>query len=110
MHGAAQTAKAAPSSALEPLARARSRTPPPTIRCGSGSSPMKPSPKTTRTKPATASWLRGPITSAIAAAAAPSATKTTVKPARNGRLATTTRRAVPGWPSREASTADTAER
>ena len=49
-------------------------------------------------------------TSPIAPAPAPSATKTRVKPAKNGRLAVTTRRAVPRSPSLPGSTAETAER
>src|SRR5262245_53631075 len=40
----------------------------------------------------------------------PSRTKKAVKPATNGTLPATTRRAVPGWPSLSASTADTVER
>ena len=40
----------------------------------------------------------------------PSSTKKAVKPRTKGTLATTTRRAFPGWPSLSASTAETAER
>ena len=73
---------------------------------------MNTSPKTIRMKPAICSsrnWLRV-IESPTAAAPAPSRTKTATSPATNGRLATTTRRAAPGSPSRSASTDDTAER
>ena len=52
----------------------------------------------------------GVTTLPIAAAPAPSATKTAVKPRMNGMLATTTLRAVPCCPSRPASTLDSAER
>ena len=73
---------------------------------------MNASPKTTSTKPETCSsrnWSRK-SPPPRSAAPTPSATKTAVKPSTNGMLATTTRRAVPGWPSRSASTAETAER
>src|SRR5207253_7829545 len=46
----------------------------------------------------------------IAAAPAPSTTKTTVKPRMNGRLATTTRRVLARSPSRPVSTLERAER
>ena len=73
---------------------------------------MNASPKTTSTKPATRSsrnWSPStrPPTSA---APTPRSTKNAVKPATNGMLAATTRRAVPGSPSRSASTAEIAER
>ena len=45
-----------------------------------------------------------------AAAPAPRTTKTTVKPRMNGRLETTTRRAVPRCPSWPASTLESAAR
>ena len=112
MHGAAHTAKAPPSRSLEPRLRAPCTSPAPTSLSGHGSSPMKASPNTTRTKPeifSSRNWSRKsePPTSA---AATPSATNTAVKPSTNGTLAATTRRAVPGWPRRSASTADTADR
>ena len=52
MHGAAQTANAAPSSALEPLRRAPPTSSGATIRFGSGSRPMNASPTTISRKPA----------------------------------------------------------
>ena len=73
---------------------------------------MNASPKTTSTKPATRSsrnWsprIRPPTS----AAPTPRSTKNAVKPTTNGTLPVSTRRAVPGWPSRSASTAETAER
>ena len=70
---------------------------------------MKARPRTTSTKPAISLRLLVDE-SPIAAAPAPSATKTTVKPSRNGTLATTTRRGTPRSPSRFASTAETADR
>ena len=109
-HGAAQTANAPPSSAREPLPRARPSIPAPTIRSGQGSSPANASPSTTSTKPATSVCCCLSSTPPIAAAAAPSSTKTTVKPKANGMLATTTRRATPRSPSRSTSTAETADR
>ena len=74
--------------------------------------PMNASPNTTRTKPAIRSsrnWsprIRPPTS----AAPTPSSTKNAVKPTTNGTLPVTTRRAVPGCPSRSASTAETADR
>ncbi len=47
---------------------------------------------------------------ADAAAPAPRITKTTVNPAMNGGLPSATLRAAPGFPSRSASMADTADR
>src|SRR3990170_4021867 len=112
MHGAAHTAKAPPRRTREPRLRAPRTSPAPRSRSGHGRSPMNASPKMTRTKPATFSsrnWSakRRPPTSA---APTPSSTKNAVKPSTNGKLARTTRRAVPGCPSRSASTADTADR
>ena len=112
IQGAAHTANAPPSKSLEPRLRAPCTRPAPTSRSGHGSSPMKASPNTTRTKPeifSNRNWSRKsePPTSA---AATPRATNTALKPSTNGTLAATTRRAVPGWPRRSASTADTAER
>ena len=52
MHGAAQIAKAPPSSTREPRLRAPCTSPAPTSRSGQGSRPMNASPKTTSTKPA----------------------------------------------------------
>ena len=112
MQGAAQTAKAPPSRKPEPRRRAPWTRPAPTSRSGQGRSPMKTSPNTIRTKPATCSsrnWLRV-IESPTAAAPAPSRTKTETSPATKGRLETTTRRAAPGSPRRSASTDETAER
>ena len=106
MHGAAHTAKAPPSRNDEPRRRAPWTSPAPTSRSGHGSRPMNTSPKTIRTKPAICSsrnWFRG-IERPTAAAPAPSRTKTAMRPATNGRLARTTRRAAPGSPSRSAST------
>ena len=110
MHGAAQTANAPPSSAAEPRRRARWSRPGATARSGHGSSPMNASPITTSAKPAICVWVVLATTLAIAAAPAPSATKTTVKPAMNGMLAATTRRPAPRSPSRSTSTAETADR
>ncbi len=71
---------------------------------------MNASPTTTRTKPAISFCASPETTPPIAAAPAPSTTKTTVKPATNGRLEVTTRRATPRSPSRFASTLERAER
>ena len=108
MQGAAQTANAAPSRMLDP--RARARSPVPTARSGQGSRPTNPSPITISRKPANSVCVRLSSTLPNAAAEAPSTTKTTVKPSTKGRLATTTRRAIPGSPSRFASTAEIADR
>ena len=73
---------------------------------------MKTSPKTISTNPAICSsrnWFRR-SEPPIAAAPAPSPTKTAVKPSTNGTLARTTRSADPGSPRRSASTAETADR
>src|SRR5204862_3792906 len=112
MHGAAQTAKAAPSSAPDPRLRASPTRPGATSRSGNGSSPMKASPKTTTMKPATACTRVefSETESPTRPAPAPSATNSAVNPATNGRLPINTRRVVPGSPSRPASTAETAER
>ena len=112
MHGAAHTAKAPPRSTREPRPRASCSRPAPTSRSGQGRSPMNASPKTTSTKPATRSsrnWSpkTRPPTSA---APTPRSTKNVVNPTTNGTLPVRTRRAVPGWPSRSASTAETADR
>ena len=108
--GAAQTAKAAPSRAREPLARARVRAPGASMRSGQGSRPMKASPNTTSTKPAIFVRVSRSTQPPSAAPAAPSTTKTTVKPSANGTLAAITRRAVPRSPSRSTSTAVIADR
>ena len=110
MHGAAQTANAPPSSAPDPRRRAPVSSPGASTRSGTGSSPTNARPSTTRMNPAT--WMRaGPERRVpIAAAPAPSTTKTTVKPRMKGRLETTTRRAVPRWPSCPASTLESAAR
>jgi len=73
---------------------------------------MKASPKTTTMKPATACTRVEFSETALPTrpAPAPSATKSTVNPATNGRLARKTRLVVPGSPSRPASTAETADR
>ena len=79
MQGAAQTANAAPSSRLDP--RARASSPGATARSGHGSSPTNASPTTISRKPANSSCRRlVRATLPIAAAPAPSRTKTTVKP------------------------------
>src|SRR5262245_31294271 len=110
MHGAAHTANAPPSNTVDPRRRAPVSRPGATIRSGHGSRRTKLSPSTTRTKPASSLCERGESTPTTAAAPAPIATKTIVKPRMNGRLATTTRRATPGSPSRAASTFETADR
>ena len=71
---------------------------------------MNASPMTISAKPAISFCVVFATTPAIAAAAAPSATKTIVKPAMKGRLAATTRRPAPRSPSRVTSIAETAER
>ena len=71
---------------------------------------MKPSPTTIRMNPAISFCARFEKRLPIAAAPAPSRTKTIVNPRTNGMLARTTRAAVPGSPSRRASTAETADR
>src|SRR5829696_5086646 len=112
MHGAAQPAKAPPRRNADPLLRAPCTRPAPTSRSGHGSSPMNTSPNTIRTKPAICSsrnWFRV-IERPTAAAPAPRSTNTATRPATNGTLATTTRRAAPGSPSRSASTDEIAER
>ena len=112
MQGAAQMAKAPPSRKPEPRRRASWTRPAPSSRCGHGSRPMNAKPKTIRTKPAICSirnWFCV-NESPIAAAPAPSRTKTVTSPATNGRLERTTRRDEPGSPSRSASTDETAER
>src|SRR4051794_14365977 len=110
MHGAAHTANAPPSSTPEPLCRARCSSPGATALSGIGIRPMKASPITTSAKPAICVWLDLGTTLAIEAAAAPSATKTSVKPMMNGMLAITTRLPAPRSPSRSTSTEETAER
>src|SRR2546430_15521029 len=83
------TAKAAPSSAPEPRRLAPPTRPGATRRSGNGSRPTNASPKTTTTKPATACTRVEFSETALPTrpAPAPSATKSTVKPATNGRLA-----------------------
>ncbi len=71
---------------------------------------MKPSPITTRRKPANSVFVRALRTLPIAAAPAPRRTNTAVNPAMKGRLASATRRPTPGSPKCRASTADTADR
>ena len=113
MHGAAHTAKAPPSRSLEPRLRAPCTSPAPTSLSGHGSSPMKASPNTTRTKPeifSSRNWSRKSEPPTSEPPRRRAATNTAVNPSTNGTLAATTRRAVPGWPSRSASTADTADR
>src|SRR5437667_9151169 len=112
IHGAAHTSKAAPSSAPEPRRLAPPTRPGATRRSGNGSRPTTASPKTTTTKPATACTHVEFSETALPTrpAPAPSATKSTVKPATNGRLARETRLVVPASPSRPASTAETADR
>ena len=61
---------------------------------------MSASPRTTRTKPAISCCARTLTSCRSAVAATPSATNTTVKPGKNGRLATVTRRATPRCPRR----------
>ena len=96
----------------DPRSRAPSSRPAPRSRSGQGRRPVSASPKTTSTKPAIRSrrnWSersRPPTR----AAPVPRSTKNAVKPSTKGTLATTTRRAFPGWPSLSASTADTADR
>ena len=108
MQGAAQTAKAPPSKTLEPRARVMSCGK--KARSGHGKSPTKPSPITIRRKPANSSCVRLSSRLPIAAAPAPSSTKTTVNPSTNGTLASATRRPTPRWPKRPASTAEIADR
>ena len=108
--GAAQTANAPPSSTLEPRRRAPATRPGAKSRSGQGNNPMNVSPSTTSTRPASSVWRSKGSTPPIAAAPAPRITKTTVKPAMNGRLPSATLRAAPGLPRRSASIADTAER
>src|SRR3954470_21263633 len=110
MHGAAQTANAAPSRIAEPVRRAPSSSPGAAIRVGIGSSPMNARPSTTSTKPAIASRVSASTKPPTAAAPAPISTKTTEKPAMNGTLEIATRRAMPRSPRRPASTAETADR
>ena len=111
MHGAAQTANAPPSSTPEPSCRARCSRPGRDARCrGSGSRPTNASPITTSAKPAICVWLVFGDDARDRGGAAPSATKTIVKPTMNGMLATTTRLPAPRSPSRSTSTAETAER
>jgi len=69
-------------------------------------------PNTTSTNPAIFSsknWSRRRLPPTNAAPT-PSATKSAMKPRTKGMLETTTRRAIPGSPSRSADTADTADR
>jgi hypothetical protein len=108
--GAAQTAKAPPSSARDPRLRAPTSSPGATTRSGTGSRPTNASPITTRTNPAMSACAFGVTTFEIAAAPAPTATKTSVKPRMNGTLAIAMRRADPARPSSSGSTPDTAER
>ena len=110
MHGAAQTANAPPSSTDDPPRRAICSSPGAIARSGHGSRPTNASPSTISTKPAISVCVVFATELAIAAAPAPSTTNTTVKPAMNGTLASTTRRAEPRSPRRVTSTADTAER
>src|SRR3954447_23595743 len=112
MRGAAQTAKAAPSSAPDPRLRALPTKLGATNRSGKGRRPANASPNTITTKPATA-WTRVELSetaSPTSPAPAPSATNRIVKPATKGRLPIRTRLVVPGWPSCPASTAETVER
>ncbi len=110
IHGAAQTAKAPPSSAREPRLRAPTSSPGATTRSGTGRSPTNARPRTTSTNPAISVCAFGETTFEIAAAPAPTATNTTVKPRMNGTLAIATRRAEPARPSSSGSTPETAER
>ncbi len=71
---------------------------------------MKARPSTTSTKPAISRCCRAETALPIAAAPAPSTTKTTVKPRMNGMLAETTLRVALRSPSRSTSTAETAAR
>ena len=84
-HGAAQRPKAAPRSAAEPVPARPRRDPGATSRSrkGSGRRPIIAKPRTTMMSPATArrSSRFSPKRLPAAAAAAPSATKTAVKPA-----------------------------
>ena len=112
MHGAAQTANAPPSRTREPRLRAPWSSPAPTSRSGQGSRPMNASPNTTRTNPATFSsrnWSpnRRPPTSA---APTPSSDEDRGEAEDERDAREDDARAVPGWPSRSASTAETAER
>ena len=92
-HGAAHTANAAPSSAVEP-SRARTTRPGASIRSGHGSNPANASPKTTSRSPASSIRRSGASTDPSAAAPAPSRTKTTVNPRTKGTLPASTRRGV----------------
>ena len=58
MQGAAHTAKAAPSSMLEPLPLAPESSPGTNVRSGQGSSPTNPSPITIRRNPANSVCVR----------------------------------------------------
>ena len=109
MQGAAQTANAAPSSRLEPA------RPGEQARRDSALGPrQQPDEREPDHDQQEAGELESAVawssTLPIAAAPAPSRTKTTVKPRMNGRLASATRRPAPRSPRRPASTADTAER
>jgi hypothetical protein len=75
-----------------------------------GKRPTNARPSTTSTNPAISVCALPDTVLPIAAAPAPSTTKTTVKPRMNGRLATTTRRALPRSPRRPVSTLEIAER
>src|SRR5215207_5068904 len=110
MHGAAQTAKAAPRRAPEPRRCAPVKRLGATSRSGHGRRPRKASPSTTKTKPASSERRLRSRSPPRAAAPAPRATKTAVKPSTNGTLARATRRPTPASPSRSASTAETADR
>ena len=110
MHGAAQTANAPPSSAFDPRRRACCSRPGATVRSGQGSKPMNASPITISTKPAILTCVCLSTVPPIAAAPAPSSTKTVVKPRMKGMLAITIRRLTPRSPSRSTSTAEIADR
>jgi hypothetical protein len=90
--------------------RAAPSSPGATERSGIGSRPTNTRPITISAKPAIFSWVVCVTTPAIAAAPAPSTTNPKLKPAMNGRLESTTRRAAPRSPSRSTSIAETAER
>ena len=77
---------------------------------GPGQQPDEPDPITTSAKPAISVCVSLATTLAIAAAPAPRMTKTTVKPAMNGRLAATILLPTPRSPKRSTSIAETAER
>ena len=95
MHGAAQTAKAPPSSRPSRAPRARCSSPGATARSGHGSSPDEREPEHDEHEAgdleSASAW-----STTLADRRAPrrrAATKTTVKPTMNGRLASTIRRA-----------------